>query len=170
MVNQVLASTFTTHLVTQASVNWLGGYTVFCRSLYRLKGNLLHLCHYGLVGSRLARHVHVKTLVYLHILLMQWWWYWAFLCEWRLPFFRSACMILQCKEDLPSLLISGSHQSRQLLLIWMGMMSILAQEQGILLPLTWEQVWCAGMLLYVILFLNTELKTWSYDTFLRMLC
>lgn len=51
-------------------------------------------------------------------------------------FFRSACMIRHCKEDLPSLLILGSHQSRQLLLILMGMMSILAQEQGTLLPLT----------------------------------
>lgn len=45
-------------------------------------------------------------------------------------------MILRCKEDLQSLLILGSLQSRQLLLILMDMMFISVQEQGTLLPST----------------------------------
>jgi len=51
-------------------------------------------------------------------------------------FVRFAYMILHCKDDLQSLLTLGRHQSRQLLLILMDMMSISVQEQGTLLPLT----------------------------------
>ena len=87
---------------------------------------------------------------------MQWWWYWTHYVN-GVELFRSGYMILHCKDDLQSLLILGRHQSRQLLLILMDMMSISVQEQGTLLPLTWEQV-----LLFVIFCLHTELKTWSH--------
>ena len=87
---------------------------------------------------------------------MQWWWYWTHYVN-GVELFRSGYMILHCKDDLQSLLTLGRHQSRQLLLILMDMMSISVQEQGTLLPLTWEQV-----LLFVIFCLHTELKTWSH--------
>jgi hypothetical protein len=51
-------------------------------------------------------------------------------------FARFAYTILLHKEDLLFQLILGSHQSRQLLRIQMGILSILGQEQETSLPLT----------------------------------
>jgi hypothetical protein len=70
--SNVVGLSFTTHLAARAPIN---GQVLYCSFVlgYRLKDNLLHLCHCSLLGSRFARHVLIKTLAspVLHIFLRE---------------------------------------------------------------------------------------------------